>query len=131
VTPQTHKQVVAAVVEQDQKVLVCLRPPTKQHGGCWEFPGGKVHEGETIERAVARELDEELSVVTTTVGEVLFSTFDEKSGFEILFVPTSILGTPVALEHDAIAWCSPAELSEYQLAPSDRMFVAFLQGGCA
>jgi mutator protein MutT len=128
VTPQIHKQVVAAVVERDQKVLVCLRPALKQHGGCWEFPGGKIHDGETIAHAIARELHEELAIVTTEVGEVLFSTVDEKSGFEILFVPASVTGSPVALEHDEIAWCLPAELSQYPLAPSDKLFAAFLQG---
>lgn len=129
VTAPTLKRVVAAVIERDKKVLVCLRPMQKQHGGCWEFPGGKIQPGESISSAVARELDEELGLVTTCVGEVLFSTVDEKSGFEILFVPASISGDPLALEHDEIAWCSPTELGRFQLAPSDRMFATYLQGG--
>lgn len=106
-------------------MLICRRPAEKQHGGLWEFPGGKLHEDESISEAVARELAEELAVQTTDVGEVLFSRIDARSGFEILFLRASIKGEPVALEHSAIMWCDPAQLLSYPLAPSDHAFVSF------
>ncbi len=122
------RRVVAAVIERDERLLICCRPVGKQHGGLWEFPGGKIDDCESIEAAVARELSEELAVQTTNVGELLFSTLDHRSGFEILFFRAAIEGEPVAIEHSALAWCEPAELFSYALAPSDRAFASFLLG---
>jgi mutator protein MutT len=129
VTPPTNPLVVAAVIEHDERVLICRRPEGKQHGGLWEFPGGKVHTNESIEEAVARELAEELAVRTIAVGEPLFSRVDQRSGFEILFVPAVIEGQPVALEHSALAWCELHQLLSYSLAPSDRAFASFFFKG--
>jgi 8-oxo-dGTP diphosphatase len=125
-TSAINRRVVAAVIERDQRVLICQRPQGKQHGGLWEFPGGKIDAGESIEEAVTRELSEELSVQATDVGEVLFSRIDQRSGFEILFIRASIAGDPVALEHSAIVWSEPAQLLSYPLAPSDQAFASFL-----
>ena len=115
-------RVVAAVIERDAKLLICLRPAHKRHGGLWEFPGGKVHEGETERDAVIRELREELGVETVSVGEVLFRSVDEGGVFEICFIPAVVAGEPTALEHSALAWCSRSDLLRYALAPSDRAF---------
>lgn len=120
-----NPRVVAAVIEREQRLLICQRSEGKMHGGLWEFPGGKVHVDESIPEAVARELSEELDVHTTEVGEILFSRIDQSSGFEILFLRASITGDPVALEHSAILWCEPEELLSYSLAPSDRAFATF------
>ena len=125
-TPVERKRVVAAVIERKQRLLICLRPLEKQHGGLWEFPGGKIHDHESLEGAVTRELTEELGVTATSVGEVLFSTFDRRSGFEILFLPTNIDGEPQPLEHLALTWCARSDLLSYALAPSDHAFASFL-----
>jgi (d)CTP diphosphatase len=117
--------VVAAVIERDRCLLICQRPEGKQHGGLWEFPGGKIHADESISEAVSRELAEELAVQTTEVGEVMFSRVDQRSGFEILFIRAAIKGEPVALEHSAILWCEPEQLLSYPLAPSDHAFATF------
>jgi mutator protein MutT len=113
------------VIQRDGRVLICQRPEGKQHGGLWEFPGGKVHAGESNPDAVVRELAEELAVQTTEVGEVMFSRVDQRSGFEILFLPALIEGEPVALEHSEIVWCEPTQLLSYPLAPSDHAFASF------
>lgn len=118
-------RVVAAVIERDAKLLICLRPDHKRHGGLWEFPGGKVQVGETVREAVVRELDEELGVETLHVGDVIFSSVDEGGVFEICFIPVTIAGEPSAIEHTALAWCSHSELDGYALAPSDRAFAKF------
>lgn len=128
VTPRVQKRVVAAVIERDDALLICQRPEDKNHGGLWEFPGGKIDSGESIQEAVIRELAEELAVVATNVGDVAFSVSDELSGFEILFVPTHICGEPVALEHTAITWCARNDLLIYALAPSDQQFAKFILG---
>ena len=127
-TPHAHKCVVAAVIERDNTLLICRRPAGKNHGGLWEFPGGKVDQQESIGEAIARELSEELAVGTVSIGAALFCVYDELSGYLIQFIPTQISGEPVALEHTALAWCDRSELLDYALAPSDRAFVQFLVG---
>ena len=69
----TLTSVLAAVVQRDDRYLICQRPPHKRHGGLWEFPGGKLEPGETHDHAARRELAEELDVDVRTVGTMLFS----------------------------------------------------------
>lgn len=115
--------VVAAVVQNGQRYLLCLRPANKRHGGLWEFPGGKVLDGETFDVATRRELTEELGVRTTTVHGEIASFQDEHSHFLIHFLQVEIDGEPVAHEHQELGWFSPAEIQELALAPADREFV--------
>jgi mutator protein MutT len=121
-----HKHVVAAVIERNEALLICRRPEGKNHGGLWEFPGGKVDSGESFLDAVSRELSEELAVQTVGITDVLFSASDELSGYQIHFISTQITGEPMALEHSAITWCVRNQLLEYPLAPSDHAFAQFL-----
>lgn len=115
--------VLAAVIERDGQWLLCQRPAHKRHGGLWEFPGGKLENGESLDDAAHRELREELSVAVRSVGASLFRRVDSGSHFEIIFVQVEILGEPVALEHDRITWVSMRDALNYSLAPSDRAFV--------
>lgn len=119
--------VLAAVVQQKNKYLVCQRPVHKRHGGLWEFPGGKLEAGETYVDAAQRELAEELGVRAITIGSPLFSIADPGSDFLIEFVPTVIEGEPKCLEHIDLKWVSLEDLPSLELAPSDRRFVDFLR----
>lgn len=121
-----RQRVVACVVEADGRFLLCQRPIHKRHGGLWEFPGGKVGLDESDENAAARELKEELGVTLLTAGAPLFEAADFGSPFVIAFIPVTIVGTPVALEHMSIAWTTLANIHTLPLAPSDRKFVEFL-----
>jgi 8-oxo-dGTP diphosphatase len=121
--------VVAAVISRDDRVLICRRPAHKHHGDLWEFPGGKIHDGESPAAALKRELSEELGVRVSQSGDPLYWSEDTSAGVEILFIPTSIEGEPVALEHSAITWCPRSDLLSYSLAPSDRKFAKFLVEG--
>jgi len=116
-------RVVAAVVADGERLLVCRRPAHKRHGGLWEFPGGKCEPGESDAEAAARELREELGVEVTGVGGELFASRDEGSPFVVAFVPVAIAGEPACHEHTALAWATPDELAALPLAPSDRRFV--------
>src|SRR5680860_901004 len=97
-------RVLASVICRDNRLLVCQRPPEKRHAGLWEFPGGKVEEGETNLEAARRELLEELAVNVTGVGPVVFSAQDPGSEFVIEFLPVEIEGDPECLEHQALTW---------------------------
>jgi 8-oxo-dGTP diphosphatase len=119
-------RVGAAVVQRGVRLLVCKRPSSKRHGGLFEFPGGKLLDAETLADGLTRELREELGVDVTAVGEVRFSVVDPGSEFLIEFVEVSVVGEPVALEHDEIRWVTAAEIHELPLAPSDRAFAATL-----
>ena len=118
-------RVLAAVIERDQETLICRRPNHKRHGGLWEFPGGKVEPGESDFLAVERELEEELKLVVTWVGEVGFSIADPGSEFIIEFIAVQVAGDPQCLEHSELAWVSDEELLDYDLAPSDRKFAEY------
>ena len=89
--------VVAVVASHAGQYLVGRRPYEKQHGGLWEFPGGKVDPGETLLEAAHREVAEELAMEVTSVGETLFVGRDSGSPFEIHFVEVTLSGEPVAL----------------------------------
>lgn len=107
--------------------LVCLRPAHKRHGGLWEFPGGKCEPGESDPQALARELEEELALELLRCDAPVLEVSDPGSHFRIAFVPVDVRGEPVALEHDAVAWHTPAELERMPLAPSDRRMAEALQ----
>jgi len=120
-------RVVAAVLERGDTYLVCKRPDRKRHGGLWEFPGGKIQDGESTFDAVRRELREELSLEVTEVGETLQTVQDPGSPFLIEFVTTKARGTPLAREHDLVEWRNVRDLLTLPLAPADRSFAEGLQ----
>ncbi len=116
--------VAAAVIRRGESVLLCQRPRAKRHGGLWEFPGGKLHAGETFVEALRRELREELGVEVVAAGaSPLHVGSDPGSPFEIHFITVEIAGEPVALEHEQVAWVPLAACRTYALAPSDDEFV--------
>lgn len=128
--PKPQKiRVVAAVAERGGHYLVCRRPADKRHGDLWEFPGGKLEPGETVEAAAHRELLEELGVKLGHVGPRLFAVDDPDSHFTIEFHPVELLGEPACLEHSALAWMTLPAMLELDLAPSDRRFAIFLSEG--
>lgn len=116
------QRVAAAVIRRAGSVLICRRPSHKRHGGLWEFPGGKLKNGESIRDGIVRELSEELAVEVIDLKEPEFSIKDEGSEFVIEFVPVEIKGDPQCIEHTAIAWVAREMLKDYQLAPSDARY---------
>jgi mutator protein MutT len=117
--PPPSIRVLAAVIAQQDRVLLGCRPAHKRHGNLWEFPGGKVEPGETDFDAMARELREELGVQLVSLGAERCVARDGASPYEIVFVDVTVRGTPQALEHSALAWVPVSSLGEYALAPSD------------
>ena len=128
VSAQALIPVLASLIERDGRLLLCRRPLNKRHGGLWEFPGGKLEPGETLEEGARRELREELGVELVDAGEQLFSIRDPGSAFLIQFLRVSIAGEPEAIEHAEIAWVTPNQCLALPLAPSDRAFAEWRWG---
>src|SRR6266404_8025835 len=124
--------VVAAVIDQGGRVLLAKRPHHKRYGGKWEFPGGKCETGESHSEAISRELMEELgvTVVSTEVPEFIIT--DRSIALTIYYIPTTVVGTAQAREHDALAWVADEDLLDYDLAPTDRSYAEYRisRAGC-
>ena len=125
--PEGRVAVIAAVIQRGDKYLLGQRPESKRHGGLWEFPGGKVHDGESRLEAIRRELAEELALKAVRIERLLFSVVDKGSPYVIEFVETVIEGTPIPYEHSEIAWLTIGELDALRLAPADAAFAAHLR----
>jgi mutator protein MutT len=100
-------------------------------GGLWEFPGGKIEDGEDPRACLARELHEEFGI-TAEIGEFLVSNVHHYPhiAIELLsYRATHVAGAFELRDHDEIRWVSPEEMGEYAFAPADLPTVAFLQAG--
>lgn len=113
--------VVGAVMVRDGLVLCARRGAGKHMAGLWEFPGGKVEPGETAERALVREIEEELGC-RVAVGDLIVTAthvYAEKSIALSTYRCTLVDGEPVPIEHAEIAWIDPADLAALDWAPAD------------
>ena len=114
-------EVVAALIWNGDKFMICQRPAHKARGLLWEFVGGKVEPGETKEQALIRECKEELNVVLS-VGEVFMDVVHEYPDLTVhltLFNATIAEGKPQKIEHNDIQWITPREIPNYDFCPAD------------
>ena len=114
-------EVVAALIWDQDKFMICQRPAHKARGLLWEFVGGKVEPGETKEQALIRECQEELAV-TLDVDEVFMDVIHEYPDLTVhltLFHSTIKEGTPQKLEHNDISWITVNEIDQYEFCPAD------------
>ncbi len=125
-----HKrQVTAAVIEKDGKILIAQRRKGSTLGGRWEFPGGKIEPGETAEECLKRELKEEFDIESEAVDFLIASRF------RYCLVPIELLAYRVkhlsgefkVNEHDQIRWVTPSELNSYDFMPADKPIVELLR----
>ncbi len=115
-------QVVAALIWQDKKFMICQRPAHKARGLLWEFVGGKVEAGETKQEALVRECTEELDVIVD-VGDEFMQLVYEYPDLTIeltLFNCTIKQGSPKKLEHAAIQWITPSQIDDFDFCPADE-----------
>lgn len=120
--------VACALVDADRRVLIAQRPPGKSLAGLWEFPGGKLEEGETPEAALIRELQEELGISTQTacLAPLTFASHTYES-FHLLmplYVCRKWQGTVQPKEHVALKWARPQALRDYPMPPADEPLIA-------
>ena len=119
-------EVVAALIWDNDKFMICQRPAHKARGLLWEFVWGKVEPGETREQALIRECFEELDV-TLSVGKVFMDVTHEYPDLTVhltLFNAMISEGEPQKLEHNDIRWITPSEISNYEFCPADEEILA-------
>ena len=115
-------EVVAALIWQGDKFMICQRPAHKARGLLWEFVGGKVEMGETKAQALIRECKEELNVLLS-VGDVFVEVVHKYPDITVhltLFDATIAEGEPQKLEHNNIQWITPSEIPNYEFCPADK-----------
>ncbi len=119
-------QVVAALIRQGEKFMIFQRPPTKTRAYQWEFVGGKVEQGESLEEALIRECREEIGV-TVRVGDIFTEVDHEYPDITIhltLFNAEIEEGEPRMLEHNDIKCITPEEIPLYDFCPADDEILA-------
>lgn len=121
----------AALVDRDNRVLIAKRPEGKAMAGLWEFPGGKVDTGETPERALVRELREELSieVCDTCLAPFTFASH-EYEAFHLLmplFLCRNWEGDVEPREGQEIKWVRASRLADYAMPEADKPLVPWLR----
>ncbi|WP_194954878.1 (deoxy)nucleoside triphosphate pyrophosphohydrolase [Sphingopyxis solisilvae] len=130
--PKTGLVVVAAaLVDRDGRLLVQQRPEGLSMAGLWEFPGGKVEPGETPERALIRELAEELGVDVeqACLAPACFASdmLGDRHLLLLLYVCRKWHGTPVAHHASALRWVRPIELYGLAMPPADKPLIGLLE----
>lgn len=115
-------EVVAALIWDKNRLMICQRPKEKARGLFWEFVGGKVEPGETKPQALIRECREELAI-TVFVGEQFMETTHSYPDMTIhltLFFCTIKEGTPKLIEHHDLRWITPDEITDFSFCPADQ-----------
>ena len=121
---------VAAVLllDEDERLLIAQRPEGKSMAGLWEFPGGKVEDGETPEAALAREMEEELGVIprpgALTPLSFASHSYDDFHLLMPLFRCRRWDGQVIAKEHQALKWVRANQLRKYPMPPADEPLIS-------
>lgn len=122
-------EVVAALIWNDDRFLICQRPAHKARGLLWEFVGGKLEPGESAPEALIRECREELGI-TVSVGERFMELIHEYPDITVhltLYNAVITQGVPQLLEHRAMAWIAPDEIPHYTFCPADAAILERLR----
>ena len=121
--------VVAALIWEKDKFLICQRPEDKTRGLLWEFVGGKVEPGETMEQALERECAEELAIHVSVGGQFMqeYHDYPDMLIRLTLFHCRVASGIPQALEHKALRWIHPNEIGNYEFCPADKDLLSQIQ----
>lgn len=120
-----------ALIDGDGRVLVAERPAGKTMAGSWEFPGGKVHDGETPEATVVRELREELAIDITESCLAPFTFASHRYDHFHLLMPLYLCrvwkGAPTPQEGQRLRWLRPLRMADLPMPPADKPLVAMLR----
>ena len=121
--------VAAALFDGDGRVLIAERPAGKHMAGWWEFPGGKVAEGEGDAEALVRELREELGIESHAAAPLmtLSHEYPDRIVDLVLWRAEIVSGEPQSLDAQQLKWVHPRVLGEEKMLPADAPFIATLQ----
>ncbi|HPR64602.1 MAG TPA: (deoxy)nucleoside triphosphate pyrophosphohydrolase [Thermoanaerobaculia bacterium] len=121
--------VAAGILSRGDTILLGRRLPGSHLAGLWEFPGGKIHTGETPREALDRELKEELGIDVVDAEPVTFSyyRYPEKEVL-ILFFQVTFRGEPASLHYEELCWVPIPELRTLPMPPADKPILSFLTG---
>lgn len=123
--PYLKTVLVAAVIllDADNRILLAQRPAGKSMAGLWEFPGGKVQDGETPEYALIREMAEELGIMTGAdcLQPLVFAShsYDDFHLLMPVYACRTWKGTPTAMEGQNLKWVNVTDLRNYPMPPAD------------
>jgi 8-oxo-dGTP diphosphatase len=126
---QAPVRVAVGVILRNGHVCLSLRPNHLHKGGCWEFPGGKINAGETVESALNRELHEELGIQvlsTSSLTEVDWDYPEKSVRLEVLLV-SEFGGEPSGMEDQEVRWVPLSELSMYKFPEANQVIIDALQ----
>jgi 8-oxo-dGTP diphosphatase len=119
-----------ALIDADRRVLLAQRPEGKSMAGLWEFPGGKVEQGETPEETLIRELQEELGIVTQVpcLAPLTFAShaYDDFHLLMPLYICRRYEGIARGLEGQAVKWVRAKDLRDYPMPAADEPLIPFL-----
>jgi mutator protein MutT len=120
--------VAAAIIRRDLHILLTKRPANVHLANLWEFPGGKVESGESLEAALRRELREELDIEANVLDEFFTTThhYPTKSVELHFFNCTIVGGEPRAIEVAELRWVKSSDLHEYEFPEADRELIELL-----
>lgn len=121
------------ILNSEGQVLLALRPKDKHKGGLWEFPGGKVEAGESVQQALARELLEEINLVVLASSPFLVIDYDYGDKLVTLdvWLVTQFSGVPHGSEGQEVAWVDIADLHRYRFPEANAEIVAALMARAA
>lgn len=119
--PTVVPVVAAALIDESGQVLIQQRREGRSHSGLWEFPGGKAESGESLESALVRELDEELSIRIdpASLEPLSFASSPDQPYVVLLYTCCKWTGQPQALDAQALRWCQAEEMLQLPLVPLD------------
>ena len=123
--------VACALIDADNRILLAQRPVGKSLAGLWEFPGGKLEQGETPEQALIRELSEELSITVKQdcLSPLTFAshTYEKFHLLMPLYICRRYQGIPSGAEGQNLKWVKAADLNQYPMPDADKPLVPILK----
>lgn len=118
-------QVAAAIIQKDKEILICKRGAGGSCAFLWEFPGGKLEMGETLEECLIRECKEELEIniaIKSVFAETTYKYPDREIAFT--FFTAEIMGGELKMNvHNDMQWILPSELKDYEFCPADMEII--------